>query len=87
MVSTIWGGAYQRDIVALKKIFEDQGYLVWLANGQLKNICSTDSNKLCTAVRTTLINLYQNLSLPFIHRHCLMDNWPKKNHFLFMPCV
>jgi hypothetical protein len=29
MVSTIWGGAYQRDIVAPKKIFKDQGYLVW----------------------------------------------------------
>lgn len=33
-------------------------------------------------MRTTHINLYQDSSMPFVHRHCLMNNNPKKNYFL-----
>ena len=32
-------------------------------------------------VRTTLVNFCQDSSMPFIHCHCLVNNWPKNGHF------
>lgn len=68
-------------------VFQHTATLVRPA-GNRRNMCSTNS-RIVNHNGTSLIDLCQNASTPFIHNHNLMDNWPKKSSlilsFVFMP--